>query len=155
MAYQSMLVYDSAFLLSRTIVLCLLMYYAFRSAPKWARPGVWIPVATTIFDLFENFLIYGLIVLYPRRIDAMAQLTAYAIMWKWVWLWATVASLCVGLLAGIYYGFHGLLAESVLMERDKEKRDMAKRHLSAAMQRAKDTQARVKRENADKTKKDR
>ncbi|KAI7871864.1 hypothetical protein BDF14DRAFT_1718530, partial [Spinellus fusiger] len=153
LAYQSLLVYDSGFLLARTVVLCLLMYYAFRSAPRWARPGVWIPMFSTAFDLFENTLLYALLALYPRRIEAVAQLAAYAILWKWVWLWFTVASLCFGLLAGIYFGFHSLLADSVLMDKDKEKREMDRRHLNAAIQRAEETKARVNRESRKQSKK--
>ncbi|KAG0174004.1 hypothetical protein DFQ28_007235 [Apophysomyces sp. BC1034] len=135
-AYLSLLMFDCGFLLTRTVPICLLVYWAFRRAPQWCRPGVWIPLATTAVDLTENALIYGLLKLYPRRVDAAAQLVAYSIQLKWVLLWATVAVLSIGLLVGIYFGFHGLLADSVLLENDKKDRVMAKRHVNAALLRA-------------------
>ncbi|KAI8374133.1 uncharacterized protein BYT42DRAFT_535095 [Radiomyces spectabilis] len=135
MAYSSLLMYDCGFLLARTIPMCLLCYWAFSRAPQWTRLGVWIPLATSIVDLFENFLIWILLNLYPRQIDLLGQLAAWAILAKWTMLWITVAVLAIGLLLGIYYGFHGLLADSVLMDKDRKDREMARRHLNDAVKR--------------------
>ncbi|KAF7721663.1 hypothetical protein EC973_004313 [Apophysomyces ossiformis] len=135
-AYLSLLMFDCGFLITRTVPICLLVYWAFRRAPEWSRPGVWIPLATTVIDLTENALIYVLLKLYPRRVHLIAQLTAYTIQLKWVFLWATIAVLSIGLLVGIYFGFHGLLADSVLLSNDRKDRMMARRHVNAALQRA-------------------
>lgn len=133
LAYLSMLFYDCGFLLSRTLPLCLMTYYGFRNAPQFVRPGIWLHLLTTAWDLGENFLIYVLIKLYPTRVDFLAWLLAGAIQGKWILFWLTIANICVSMMFGIYFGFHGMLKDSVLMEKDK--RENMRRHVDDALKR--------------------
>lgn len=136
MAYQSLLMYDSGFLLFRTVPLCLLVQWAFKSAPAWSRPGVFIPLASTFIDLTENALIWLLLKAFPRRLDTLAQLTAWMIEIKWAAFVATAVLVCISGLVGIYYSFHTMLANSVLMEKDRQEKLRARRHVTDVLQRS-------------------
>ncbi|KAI8340273.1 hypothetical protein BC941DRAFT_419972 [Chlamydoabsidia padenii] len=135
-AYQSLLMYDSGFLLFRTVPMCLLVHWAFKLAPSWSRPGVFIPLATTFIDLVENGLIWLLLKAYPRRLDTLAQLTAWMIEAKWAAFVATLVLMCVSGLVGIYYSFHAMLSNSVLMEKDRQEKLRARRHVTEVLHRS-------------------
>lgn len=128
-AYGSLLFYDCGFLIFRTLPLCVLTYYGFQRAPKWIQPGIWIHLATTGWDLAENAVLYVLMKLYPTRIDFLAWLACGLIQGKWILFWTSIALITVSMLFGIYYGFHGLLADSVLFEKDRQERLKARRDI--------------------------
>ncbi|KAI9273066.1 hypothetical protein BDA99DRAFT_499931 [Phascolomyces articulosus] len=134
-AYLSLLFYDSGFLLARTLPLCLLTYFGFKRAPEWCRPGVWLHLVTTGWDLGENVLLYYLIKMYPSRIDFVAWLASGMIQGKWILFWSSVVLICVSMMFAIYHGFHGMLRNSVLMEKDKREKANARRHVNDVLQR--------------------
>ncbi|CAO3597321.1 unnamed protein product [Absidia cylindrospora] len=133
--------YDGGFLLCRLVPLCLMVHWAFQSAPQWSRPGMSIPLAGTLVDLTENFLIWILLKTYPRRLMFLAQWTAWMIELKWAMFWAVVVLVCVSGLVGIYYSFHTMLANSVLMEKDRNEKLRARRHVTDVLQRTGKTAA--------------
>ncbi|CAO3607543.1 unnamed protein product [Cunninghamella echinulata] len=134
-AYQSLIMYDCGFLLFRTLPICLLIHWAFSSAPRWSRPGVWLPLLSTFVDLLENMMIWFLIKLYPQRFNSLAQWTAWIIQLKWILLWLTVGLVCISGLVGIYYSFHNMLASSVLLEKDRQDKLRARRHVTDVLER--------------------
>ncbi|KAI8143226.1 hypothetical protein BJV82DRAFT_611863 [Fennellomyces sp. T-0311] len=141
-AYQTLIYYDCAFLLARTLPLCLLTYFGFRRAPEWMRPGVWLHLVTTAWDLGENLVLYALLKAYPGRIEFLAWLLAGVIQGKWVLFWSSVVLVCVSMIFAIYYGFHGMLRDSVLvLEKDKRDRLNAKRHVDGVLQRQRNAAA--------------
>ncbi|KAI9488271.1 hypothetical protein BDB00DRAFT_963972 [Zychaea mexicana] len=134
-AYLSLLFYDSGFLLCRTLPLCLLTYFGFKQAPQWVRPGVWLHLVTTGWDLCENVLLYYLIKMYPSRINFVAWLASGFIQGKWILFWSSITLICISMVFAIYHGFHGMLRDSVLMEKDKREKANARRHVNDALQR--------------------
>ncbi|KAI8084608.1 uncharacterized protein BX664DRAFT_169196 [Halteromyces radiatus] len=139
LAYQTLLMYDCFFLLCRTVPLCLLVQWAFQSAPRWSRPGVWLPLLTTFVDLTENVLIWLLLKTFPHRLDFLGQMTAWMIELKWILFFSTVALVCISGLVGIYYSFHSMLANSVLMEKDRQEKLRARQHVTDVLQRTQST----------------
>ncbi|CAO3638656.1 unnamed protein product [Cunninghamella blakesleeana] len=135
LAYQSLLIYDCGFLLFRTLPLCLLIHWAFSSAPPKWKPGLWIPLACTFIDLLENMTIWMLLKLYPTRLPLLGQLTAYLIQLKWYFFWFTIALVCVSSLVGIYFSFHNMLSNSVLLEKDRQDKLRARRHVTDVLER--------------------
>ncbi|KAG2218955.1 hypothetical protein INT45_004647 [Circinella minor] len=134
-AYLSLLFYDSGFLLARTLPLCLLTYFGFKRAPEWCQPGVWLHLVTTAWDLGENILLYYLIKMYPSRINFVAWLASGMIQGKWILFWCSLALIVVSMIFAIYHGFHGMLRNSVLMEKDRKEKENARRHVNDALQR--------------------
>lgn len=121
-AYLTYLFYDCIFVLARTVPMCVICTWAYKKAPASARPGVWVPILNLITDLFENLLITVLIKLFPARIQALELLTAYVIQFKWITFMASIVVMFISLFVGIYYGFHSLLADSVVLEKDRQKK---------------------------------
>lgn len=121
-AYLSYLFYDVVFVIARTVPMVVICSWAYKKAPAAARPGAWIPVLNMCVDLFENLLIFGLIKVFPSRIKALEILTAYVIQLKWFTFKTSLTIIFVSLLVGIYYGFHSLLSDSVVMEEDRQKK---------------------------------
>ncbi|CDS14499.1 hypothetical protein LRAMOSA06668 [Lichtheimia ramosa] len=135
-AYLSLLFYDNAFLLCRTLPLCLLTYMGFKRAPQYIRPGVWIHLLTTAWDLGENALLYIILKTYPRRLDFVAWLATGFIQGKWVLFWATIFIIFVSVGSAIYYTFHSMLADSVMvLQNDKKDKENARRHVDAVLKR--------------------
>ncbi|CEG68761.1 hypothetical protein RMATCC62417_04958 [Rhizopus microsporus] len=118
-AYLTYLFYDVIFVLSRTIPITVLCSYAYKKAPEAIRPGVWIPMLNAAVDLVESFLIFVLLNVFPTRVKSLEWLTVYVIQLKWLTFKTTMAILFIALFVAIYYGFHGLLADSVLMDKDR------------------------------------
>lgn len=135
LAYQSLLIYDCGFLLFRTLPLCLLIHWAFSSAPQKWKPGLWIPLASTFVDLIENFLIWILLKLYPQRLNLLGQWTAYLIQLKWYLFWLTIGLVCISSIVGIYFSFHSMLSNSVLLEKDRQDKLRARRHVTDVLER--------------------
>lgn len=121
-AYLTYLFYDVIFVIARTVPMVVICSWAYKKAPAAARPGAWIPILNMFVDLFENLLIFGLIKAFPHRIKAIELFTAYVIQLKWFTFKTSLTIIFVSLLVGIYYGFHGLLSDSVVMEEDRQKK---------------------------------
>ncbi|KAI9321527.1 hypothetical protein BX666DRAFT_1874756 [Dichotomocladium elegans] len=136
LAYLTLLWYDCGFLLCRTLPLCMLTYYGFKRAPEWIRPGVWLHLLTTSWDLCENLLLFLTIKMYPSRVNFLAWLTAGVIQGKWVLFWMTIGLIFMSVASAIYHTFHSMLADSVVvLENDKRDRLNAKKHVDAVLQR--------------------
>ncbi|KAI8069900.1 hypothetical protein BC940DRAFT_17390 [Gongronella butleri] len=136
LAYQSLSLFDSGFVLFRALPLMLLVHWAFSQAPAKIRPGLWIILVNVFIDLTENALIVTLMKTYPRQLPNLAQWTAYVIEAKWYSFWAVVALAFVSGLVGIYYSFHSMLAGSVLMEKDRQEKLRARQHVQQVLQRS-------------------
>ncbi|KAG0891371.1 hypothetical protein G6F34_011742 [Rhizopus arrhizus] len=128
-AYLTYLFYDVIFVLSRTVPFTVLCSYAYKKAPQAVRPGVWMPLLNTAVDLLESFLLFVLLKLFPTRVEGLELLTAYVIQLKWLTFKATLAIMFISLFVGIYYAFHSLLADSVLMEKDRKQKSNARENV--------------------------
>lgn len=135
-AYLSYLFYDVIFVIARTIPIAVICAWAYKKAPEAIRPGVWMPIANLSFDLFENLLIFILIKLFPQRIQALEYLTAFIIQLKWFTFKVTLVLIFVSLLVGIYYTFHSLLADSIVLEKDRQQKLKAREQVQDVLQRS-------------------
>jgi predicted membrane protein len=95
-----------------------------------------MPIANLSFDLFENLLIFILIKLFPQRIQALEYLTAFIIQLKWFTFKVTLVLIFVSLLVGIYYTFHSLLADSIVLEKDRQQKLKAREQVQDVLQRS-------------------
>ena len=125
-AYLTYLLYDIVFVIARSAPVIVICTWAYKKAPAAVRPGAWIPLLNMFTDLFESFMIFGLIKAFPHRNKTAELLTSYVIRFKWLTFQATLAVMFISLMVGIYYGFHGLLADSVVMERERQKKVTAR-----------------------------
>ncbi|KAI8979621.1 hypothetical protein BDF20DRAFT_1000888 [Mycotypha africana] len=123
-AYLNYLFFDVIFVLARTVPFVVICTWAYEKAPERFRPGAWIPLLNAIVDLFESFMLFGVIKAFPQRNKTAEMITCYVIRFKMLTFKFTLGLMFVSLLVGVYYGFHGLLAESVVL--DKGRRDRAK-----------------------------
>ncbi|KAI8885902.1 hypothetical protein K501DRAFT_284050 [Backusella circina FSU 941] len=122
LAYQSYLLYDCVFVLARTIPICLICTWAYKKAPEAIRPGVWVPLLNMVTDLIENVLLLVLIKLFPTRLDGLNTLVAYVIQFKALTFKITIGIMFISLFVGIYYAFHTVLADSVVMEKERKEK---------------------------------
>jgi predicted membrane protein len=123
------------FVIARTVPMIVVCSWAFKKAPEAYRPGVWIPVLNMFTDMFESLLLAGLIKAFPHRNKAIELLTAYVIQLKWRTFQATLAIMFISLLVGIYYAFHTLLADSVVLEKDRQQKLAAREKVQDVLQR--------------------
>lgn len=126
LAYQSYLLYDCVFVLARTIPICLICTWAYKKAPEAIRPGVWVPLLNMATDLVENVLLLVLIKVFPTRLDGLATLAAYVIQFKALTLKVTIGIMFISLFVGIYFAFHSVLADSVVMEKERKEKVAAR-----------------------------
>jgi hypothetical protein len=126
LAYQSYLLYDCVFVLARTIPICLICTWAYKKAPEAMRPGVWVPLLNMATDLVENVLLMVLLKVFPTRLDGLATLAAYIIQFKALTLKVTIGIMFISLFVGIYYAFHSVLADSVVMEKERKEKVAAR-----------------------------
>ncbi|KAG2208115.1 hypothetical protein INT47_010477 [Mucor saturninus] len=133
-AYLTYLFYDVAFVIARTVPMVVICSWAYKKAPAGARPGAWIPVLNMCVDLFENLLIFALIKLFPHRVKGLELFTAYVIQFKWFTFKTSLTIIFVSLFVGIFYGFHGLLADSVVMEEDRQKKLTSRNKVQEVLQ---------------------
>jgi hypothetical protein len=126
LAYQSYLLYDCVFVLARTIPICLICTWAYKKAPEAIRPGVWVPLLNMATDLVENVLLLVLIKVFPTRLDGLATLAAYVIQFKALTLRVTIGIMFISLFVGIYFAFHSVLADSVVMEKERKEKVAAR-----------------------------
>jgi hypothetical protein len=87
--------------------------------PRVANPLIYFHVFTAVWDLIENIMIWFVINQFPRKYNWLASLLCTWIAGKWYLLYITGGTIAIGLLVGIYHSFHSLLADSVLMEKDR------------------------------------
>lgn len=135
-AYLTYLFYDILFVTARTIPIIVICSWAFKKAPESRRPGVWIPVLNWCADLLESFLIFGLIKAFPARNKTIELITAYVIQFKWLTFKATLVLMFISLLVGVYYAFHSLLADSVLLEKDRQQKAAAREQVQDVLKRS-------------------
>ncbi|KAI8980260.1 hypothetical protein BDB01DRAFT_836794 [Pilobolus umbonatus] len=121
-AYLTYLYYDVIFVVARTVPICLICSWAFQKVPEKYRPGVWIPVLNMLVDIVESLFLTVDIKLFPQRVELVELMTAYIIQLKWVTFQLTLAIIAVSFFTGIYFSFHSLLADSVLLEKDRLKK---------------------------------
>lgn len=135
-AYLTYLFYDVVFVITRTVPVCVICSWAYKKAPESIRPGVWIPLLNVFSDILESALLFINIKLFPTRIQPLEQLTAYVIQLKWLTFKATLAIMFISLLVGIYYAFHTLLADSVVLEKDRQQKLAAREKVQDVLQRS-------------------
>ncbi|GAA5799658.1 hypothetical protein EDC94DRAFT_581358 [Helicostylum pulchrum] len=133
-AYLSYLFYDCVFVLARTVPMLVICTWPYKKAPASARPGVWIPVLNLVIDLFENLLITVLIKIFPLRVQVIETFAAYVIQLKWLTFKVSIAIMFISLFVGIYYGFHSLLADSVVLEKDRQKKLASREKVQEVLQ---------------------
>jgi hypothetical protein len=125
-AYLTYLLYDIVFVIARSAPVIVLCTWAYKKAPAAIRPGAWLPLLNIFAELFESFMLFGLIKAFPYRNKTAELITAYAIRFKWITFQITLAVIFISLMVGIYYGFHGLLADSVVMEKERQQKVKAR-----------------------------
>lgn len=135
-AYLTYLLYDVVFVIARSAPVIVICTWAYKKAPAAVRPGAWIPLLNMFTDLFESFMIFGLIKAFPHRNKTAELLTSYVIRFKWLTFQITLAVMFISLMVGIYYGFHGLLADSVVMERERQKKVTAREQVQDVLDRS-------------------
>ncbi|KAI9286937.1 hypothetical protein BC943DRAFT_320315 [Umbelopsis sp. AD052] len=118
-AYLSLSLFDTGFVLIRVIPLCVFAQWAYSKYPRIANPLIYFFAVASVWEVLENAMVWFVVKQFPRRYDGIASLLVYWISIKWFTLYVTVASLALGVLVGIYYSFHALLADSVLMDKDR------------------------------------
>ncbi|KAG1445773.1 hypothetical protein G6F56_009798 [Rhizopus delemar] len=119
-AYLTYLFYDVIFVLARTVPFTVLSSYAYKKAPEAYRPGVLMPLLNMAIDLLESGVLFVLLQLFPQRIALFEWVAVYVIQLKWITFKITLAIMFVSLFVGIYYAFHSLLADSVLLSKDRK-----------------------------------
>lgn len=135
-AYLTYLYYDVIFVLARTVPISVICAWAYKKAPEAIRPGVWIPTLNMLTDLLESFLLFVLIKAFPHRIQPLETLTAYVIQFKWLTFQVSLGIIFISLLVGIYYAFHTLLADSVVLEKDRQDKLRAREQVQDVLQRS-------------------
>lgn len=135
-AYLTYLFYDIVFVTARTVPIIVICSWAYKKAPESKCPGVWIPVLNWAADLLESFLIFGLIKGFPSRNKTAELITAYVIRFKWLTFQATLVLLFISLLVGVYYAFHSLLADSVMLEKDRQQKLAAREQVQDVLKRS-------------------
>ncbi|KAI7904981.1 uncharacterized protein BX663DRAFT_501262 [Cokeromyces recurvatus] len=125
-AYLTYLFYDVIFAITRTVPITALCTWAFKDAPRAIRPGVWLPILNLVIDLIESFSIFGLLKTFPHRNSAFELFTAFIIHFKKLTFKATLALAFISMLVGIYYKFHSLLSDSVVLEKDRKQKQAAR-----------------------------
>ncbi|KAI8084260.1 uncharacterized protein B0P05DRAFT_534859 [Gilbertella persicaria] len=133
-AYLSYLFNDVLFVTARTVPVIVICSWAYQKAPESIRPGIWLPLLNWAADLLESGLLYTLIKMFPQRIEWLEWLTAYVIRFKWITFQGTIGLLFVSMLVGVYYAFHTLLADSVMMEKDRQKKVQARDSIQQVLQ---------------------
>jgi predicted membrane protein len=122
--------------IARTVPITVICAWAYKKAPEAIRPGVWIPISNLAFDLFENLLIFLLIKIFPQRVEAIEYLTIFVIQLKWFTFKVSLALIFVSMLVGIYYTFHSLLADSLMLEKDRQQKLKAREQVQDVLQRS-------------------
>jgi hypothetical protein len=87
--------------------------------PRISNPLIYFFVFAAAWEILENIMVWFSVKQFPRRYDWIASLLVHWINVKWYTLYVTGASLAIGLLVGIYHSFHAVLADSVLMDKDR------------------------------------
>jgi hypothetical protein len=87
--------------------------------PRIANPLIYFFAVASVWEVLENVMVYFIVKQFPRRYDGIASLLVHWISIKWYTLYITGASLAIGVLVGIYHSFHAILADSVLMDKDR------------------------------------
>ncbi|CAO3655899.1 unnamed protein product [Mucor hiemalis] len=100
------------------------------------RPGIWIPTLNMLTDLLENLLLFVLIKAFPHRIQPLESFTAWVIQFKWLTFQVSLGIIFISLLVGIYYAFHTLLADSVVLEKDRQDKLKAREQVQDVLQRS-------------------
>ncbi|KAJ2964251.1 hypothetical protein NQZ79_g885 [Umbelopsis isabellina] len=118
-AYLQLAMYDTGFVLIRLLPLCVFAQWSMGKYPKIASALIYFHVFAAAWDILENLILFIVLKAFPRRYDALASLLCTWISIKWYLLYATGATVAGGLLVGLYHSFHSLLADSVLMEKDR------------------------------------
>ncbi|ORX57992.1 hypothetical protein DM01DRAFT_1405657 [Hesseltinella vesiculosa] len=136
LAYQSLAIFDSGFVVFRAIPIAFMICWAFKTAPAKYQPGIWVVLVNVFADLLENILITILLKSYPERLPFIAQALTWVIDIKWKSFWGMLGLLFVAMLAGIYFSFHAMLANSVLLEKDRKDKQRARQHVNQVMDRA-------------------
>ncbi|KAL9555969.1 hypothetical protein MBANPS3_002118 [Mucor bainieri] len=135
-AYLTYLLYDVVFVIARSAPVIVVCTWAYKKAPAAVRPGAWIPLLNMFTDLFESFMLFGLIKAFPHRNKVAELITSYVIRFKWLTFQITLGVMFISLMVGIYYGFHGLLADSVVMERERQKKVAAREKVQDVLNRS-------------------
>ncbi|KAI9480818.1 MAG: hypothetical protein EXX96DRAFT_564227 [Benjaminiella poitrasii] len=125
-AYMTYLFYDVVFAIARTVPLTAITTWAFKKVPASLNPGVWLPTLSMFVELFESFLLFGLLKGFPHRNKSFELFTAFVIRFKKLLFKATLALAFVSVLVGVYYAFHSLLADSVVLEKDRKDKQAAR-----------------------------
>lgn len=118
-AYLKLTLFDTGFVLIRLLPLCVFAQWSMGKYPRLANPLIYFHVFTAAWDIIENLMIWFIVNQFPRRYNGLAQFLCTWIAGKWYLLYATGATIAIGLLVGIYHSFHSLLADSVLMDKDR------------------------------------
>ncbi|KAI9250791.1 hypothetical protein BY458DRAFT_559619 [Sporodiniella umbellata] len=119
-AYLTYLFYDVIFVLARTVPFTVICSYAYKQAPEAYRPGVWVPLLNMTIDLMESGVLFLLLQLFPQRIALLEWLAVYLIQAKWLTFKITLIIMFVSLFVGIYFAFHSLLADSIVLPKDRK-----------------------------------
>jgi hypothetical protein len=118
-AYLQLSLYDTGFVLIRLLPLCVFAQWSMGKYPKAASALIYFHVFAAAWDIIENAILFIVLKAFPRRYDTLASLLCTWITLKWYFLYITGATVALGLLVGLYHSFHSLLADSVLMEKDR------------------------------------
>lgn len=140
-AYLSYLFWDVIFVLARSSPIIAVCAWSYRKVPDTFRPGVWIPLLNMFTDLLESLLLFIDIKLFPQRIELLEVAITWVITAKKYSFNVTLGLMFVALLVGIYYGFHGVLADSVVMDKDREDKLRAREQVQDVLKRSAARQA--------------
>lgn len=140
-AYLTYLFYDVVFVIARAAPIIVVCAWSYRKLPESFRPGIWIPLVNMAADLLESLLLFTVIKLFPQRIQLLELLTTWVIATKKYSFNITLALMFVALLVGIYYGFHGILADSVVMDKDRQDKLRAREQVQDVLKRSAARQA--------------
>ncbi|OBZ84855.1 hypothetical protein A0J61_07098 [Choanephora cucurbitarum] len=135
-AYLSYLFNDVLFIMARTVPVVVICSWAYQKAPESWRPGVWLPLLNMVTDLLESGLLFALIKLFPQRVESLEWAAVYVIQLKWITFKGTITLMFISMLVGVYYAFHSLLADSVLMEKDRQKKLQARDQIQEVLRKA-------------------
>ncbi|KAI8353262.1 hypothetical protein EDC96DRAFT_517374 [Choanephora cucurbitarum] len=135
-AYLSYLFNDVLFIMARTVPVVVICSWAYQKAPESWRPGVWLPLLNMVTDLLESGLLFVLIKLFPQRVELLEWAAVYVIQLKWITFKGTITLMFISMLVGVYYAFHSLLADSVLMEKDRQKKLQARDQIQEVLRKA-------------------